>query len=48
MRWKVYINRRRDSEEIIENIIQEIRNIAPDIWKKVMETVVQNAFVPEQ
>ena len=31
----------RDFEELKENLIQEIRNIAPDVLRKVIETVVQ-------
>ena len=35
MRWKIYINRSRDLDELKENTLHEIVNL------KVMETVIQ-------
>ena len=41
MQRKVYINTPRDFVELKENIIQEIRNLTPNIIRKIMETVVK-------
>ena len=41
LKEKVYINRPRTLEDLKMNICQEIRNITPDILRKVMEFVTK-------